>query len=203
MKRNDGVGSRLFRGKERRCFLVSFLTHNSSFFILNSLLMFSLFDVILILSVFGFTLFGFWFGLIHTFGALVGTVVAAVVAGQYYTLLPGGAPKVVAFIVIFLVVNRLIGFVFYLLNRIYKIMSIIPFLGSINRLGGVVFGALEGTMIVGLVLIISGQLNLGTQFAHALAESRVAPFLTWAASLLLPLLPRAIETAQGFISSKL
>ena len=41
-------------------------------------------DFVLILVIFGFVLFGFWFGLIHTLGALVGTVAGVFLASRWY-----------------------------------------------------------------------------------------------------------------------
>ncbi len=45
----------------------------------------ALFDLILIIILGGFVLFGLWFGFIHTLGSLLGIVVGAFVAGHYYS----------------------------------------------------------------------------------------------------------------------
>lgn len=161
--------------------------------------MFSLFDVILLLVVFGFTLFGLWFGLITTLGSLVGTVVGAVVAGQLYTLVPGTIARVVAFIVIFIIVSRLVGFVFYLLEKIFHIISIVPFLKSINRLAGGILGLIEGLLVVGTVLIVASRYDLGAWFTNAMTQSKVAPSLVNAAQVLLPFLPIALKKLQSLI----
>lgn len=161
--------------------------------------MFSLFDVILLLAVFGFTLFGLWFGLITTLGSLVGTIAGAFIAGQFYTLVPGTVFRVVAFIVIFIVVNRLIGFGFYLLEKVFHIISIVPFLKSINRLGGGVLGLLEGLLVVGTVLIVASRYDLGAWFTTAMTQSKVAPSLVSAAQVLLPFLPLALKQLQSWV----
>lgn len=44
----------------------------------------SLFDIILIVIVAGFGLFGLWFGLVHTLGSLIGTVFGVYLASRYY-----------------------------------------------------------------------------------------------------------------------
>lgn len=163
------------------------------------MIMFSLLDVILLLSVFSFLLFGLWFGLIHTVGSLVGTVVGAVVAGQFYTLAPGSIGRVVAFIVIFLVVNRLVGFGFSLLERAFHLLTILPFLKSIDRLSGGVLGLIEGLLVVGTILIVASRYNLGTWFTTAMTNSKVAPHLVNAAQVLLPFLPIALKKLQSFI----
>ena len=161
--------------------------------------MFSLLDVILLLAVFGFTLFGLWFGFIHTLGALVGTVVGAVVAGRLYDLAPGAVARVVAFIIIFLIVSRLVGWAFSLLESIFHLVSIIPFLKSINRLGGGIFGFAEGVLFVGTALIVASRYNLGPWFTDAMTQSKVAPSLVDGAKVLLPFLPLALKKLQSFI----
>ncbi len=162
--------------------------------------MFGLLDLILILAVFGFVLFGLWFGVVHTLGALVGTVAAAVIAGQYYTLAPGGdAGKVIGFILIFIVVNRLIGFIFYLVDRAFHFLTILPFLKSINRLAGGVLGLIEGLLVVGTALIVASKFNLGPWFTDAFTKSVVAPSIVAFAAVLLPLLPEALKKIQSFI----
>ena len=161
--------------------------------------MFSFLDVILLLSVFGFTLFGLWFGLIHTFGALIGMVVGTAIAGQLYTLVPGTLPSVAAFIIISLAVSRLAGFALAFVEKIFHIISIIPFLKSINRLGGGVFGLLEGVLFVGVVLIVASRYDFGAWFTTAMTQSKVAPSLVNAAQVLLPFLPIALKQLQSFV----
>ncbi|MDO8581605.1 MAG: CvpA family protein [bacterium] len=156
-------------------------------------------DVILILIVFGFLLFGLWFGLIYTFGALIGTVVGAFIAGQFYTIVPGTLPRLAAFIIIFLIVSRLVGFGFSLLDKAFHILSIIPFLKSINRLGGGIFGLLEGVLVVGTILIVASRYNLGSWFTGAMTQSKVAPSLVSASQVILPFLPIALKKLQSFI----
>lgn len=161
--------------------------------------MFSLLDVILILAVFGFLLFGLWFGLIHTFGSLVGTIVGAFIAGQFYTIVPGTLPRLAAFILIFLIVSRLVGFGFSLLERVFHILTILPFLKSVNRLGGGIFGLLEGVLVVGTALIVMSQYHLGPWFTTAMMNSKVVPSLVNAAQVLLPFLPLALQQLQSFV----
>src|SRR3990167_9547078 len=100
----------------------------------------TLLDLILVLIVFFFTFSGFWFGFIHTLGSLVGTVAGVLVAGHYFEdfavklggLAMGntGVAKVVAFVLIFLLVSRLVGFVFWLINKMFDVIAKIPVIRS-------------------------------------------------------------------------
>ena len=166
-------------------FLVYFLY--SLFLLLDSI--FSLFDVIVILAVCWFVLFGFWFGLVQTLGSLFGIIVAALTAGRLYTLAPPGISQFGAFVGSFLVIQRLVGFLFYFVNKTFHLLTIIPFLKTINRLAGAAFGIVEGVVVVGTVLLVASRFDLGQWFTTGLTNSPIAPKLVGAASIILPLLP--------------
>ena len=59
-----------------------------------------IFDLVLLIVLGGFVLYGLWFGLIQSVGSLVGIALAAVIAGQWYTIAPEGVSQLVAFILI-------------------------------------------------------------------------------------------------------
>jgi membrane protein required for colicin V production len=165
-------------------------------------------DIILLIILGGFVLFGLWFGLIHTLGALLGTVVGAWIAGHYYisaaSWLSGifgdsNTVKIVSFIIIFMIANRLIGLIFYILDRVFRIVSIIPFLKTINRLAGAILGFLEGILVIGVSLFVMSRYPLGDWFTNELIVSPVAHWLIVAAKLIVPLLPEVIRQLKAII----
>src|SRR3989339_1763645 len=97
-------------------------------------------DIILLIILGGFVLYGLWFGLIQTLGGLVGVIVGSLLASRMYIPIAAwitdifgvgeNLSKVIAFIIIFVIIQRLVGFIFYLVDRIFKFISIIPFLKS-------------------------------------------------------------------------
>src|SRR5437762_1075274 len=133
------------------------------------------FDLILLLSVFGYVWGGFWTGLIQAIGGLIGLFVGEILASRYYVnfgalLKPvfnnnGIIADIFAFILIFLIVTRLVGVVFYFVNKIFNFIAIIPGLKFINRLGGAVFGFLEGALFTGITLQFISRLPISTPFA--------------------------------------
>jgi len=173
----------------------------------------TLLDLILVLIVFFFTVSGFWFGLIITLGSLVGTIAGVLVAGHYFEQLAArlmglamgneGAAKVFAFILIFLLVSRLIGFVFWIINKIFKLVAIIPFLKSLNRIGGGVLGFAEGVVFLGVVLVIAAKYVNVPWFVDAILASTVAQWLMKYGDILVPLLPTSIREAQGILQERL
>jgi len=169
----------------------------------------TLLDFFLLVAMFGFVWFGFWFGMIHMAGAVVGTVAGAWLAGHFYTVL--SAPlealvgtdnnwvRVLSFIVIFVAVNRLVGFGFYMVDRTFGFLIRIPFLKTIDRIAGALLGFVEGALVLGLTLYFASRVNLPLLLEAAIAASKVAARLTAFAAVLVPLLPDIIKQVQPYV----
>lgn len=163
----------------------------------------SFFDLILLIILGGFVLFGLWFGFIHALGALVGTIVGALLASRWYEAVAqavftkvGGSlniTRVVVFLILFVAINRLIGFLFWVVEKLTGIFTRLPFLKSVNKMIGGLFGLVEGVFVLGLTLILSARLPLMTSFIE---KSKVAKELMDAARVLIPLLPEAWRAVQ-------
>ena len=167
-------------------------------------------DVILIVGLAGFVFYGLFFGLIRTVGAFAGVILGAIIASRVY--LPvyawigpvffgySNLGKVIVFLILFTLVNRLVGFGFYLLDRTFHIIAIIPFLKSINRLGGAVLGFITGTLVFGLLIYVISRY---TPFEHWLAgwliDSKLAPMMLKVNDFLLPLLPEVMKKLKSLL----
>jgi membrane protein required for colicin V production len=160
-------------------------------------------DILLLIILGGFVLYGFWFGLIHTLGGLVGVIVASLVSTRLYVplsewaqLVFGGNDnivRVITFIVLFILITRLVGFLFYILERIFRVIAVLPFLKSINRLGGAVLGLIEGVFLVGGILLFIAIFPVGTRVDQAIQQSDVARYLVNTYRVIVPLLPSQIR----------
>ena len=160
------------------------------------------FDLILILIVFAFILAGLWFGFVHSLGALVGTIFGVLVAGRYAaagTFGGSNVARVIAFLVIMILVNRLIGLVFWIIERIFKIVSVIPFMKTVNALAGGALGLLEGVFVVGGALYIAARYPVTQNFASVLAASSIGLWLIKAFGLFVPLLPEIIRNLKSIV----
>lgn len=151
-------------------------------------MLFTLADVILIVLVAGFAILGFFMGLISTIGALVGLILGAWSASTYflplsdflspYLLGYDGVAKTIAFMAIFFIANRLIALIFWLINKAFNLIAIIPFLKSINRLGGAVLGLLEGVIVIGTTVFITAKFITNVSWlTESLNGSKVAHLL--------------------------
>ncbi len=170
-----------------------------------------MFDLILIAILAGFTLFGFWFGLMSSLGSLVGTVFGVYLASRWYVApsiwLAGitgwntNFTNVVSFIIVFLIVNRLIGFIFYLLDKVFSIITRLPVISGLNRLLGAVLGFIEGVVALGITIYFISRFPLSPTFMAHVNASHVASWCSKVASLLWPLVPEAIRVLQNALQN--
>ena len=96
-------------------------------------------------------------------------------------------------------VNRLIGLVFWIIEKIFKIVAVIPFLKTFNALLGGLLGFLEGIVVVGGTLYIAARYPISASFGSVLAASHVGIWLLHAFGLFAPLLPQAVRQLQAVI----
>lgn len=169
-----------------------------------------IFDVILLLILAGFVFYGMFFGLVRTFGAFLGVIAAAVLASRFYLPVAemldkvffgySNLGKVLTFIILFTIINRLVGFLFYLLDKAFNIISIIPFLKTFNRIGGIILGFFVGSLSIGLVLYVASKyVIISTLFGSWFASSKLAPFFIKVANLLLPILPDVLIKLKSLV----
>ena len=166
-------------------------------------------DLILLFLLFLFVSFSFYMGFIAAVGSLLGVVVGTWAAGHFYApvtewltpILLGNQnmASVVSFILIFTLVNRALGLAFWLVSKVLKPFSIIPFSKIINRILGAILGLVEGVLALGIALYFIERFNFSDWFANILASSQVASWLIWAGNILTPLLPEVVRAVQAVI----
>jgi uncharacterized membrane protein required for colicin V production len=166
-------------------------------------------DITLLVGLGGFVLYGLWFGVIHMVGAFAGIIIGAVAAGRFYEGVGSWiAPfvngnvnlaKVIAFVLTFILINRLVGLAFWVVEKIFKIISVIPFLKTFNRLLGAALGLFEGTLVLGLVVYFASRFPVSAVADALLKDSQVAQALYPIGAMLAPLLPQAVRMLQSFM----
>ena len=145
------------------------------------------FDYILIAIIIGFTWVGFWSGFIVSLGRFLGLFVGAAFASRYYIMLAPSwewvffdnknITEIALFIIIFILLSRGIGLIFWLLDKIFNLIRFFPFLTTINRLLGGVFGLLEGILSLGLILFLLTKYPISKEFLDTINTSQVAGML--------------------------
>ncbi|MFA5184640.1 MAG: CvpA family protein [Patescibacteria group bacterium] len=176
----------------------------------------SIFDISLLVILGGFTVNGLFKGLLRILGSLIGLIVGAYAASHYYLLFfdwwkdwgwfqawaadHAGAGKVISFIILFVLIARLVDFLFLVVEKVFNFMAVIPGSRFINNILGAIFGFLEGALFLGLIIyVISRYSFVGNYFGSQLAESSVAPFLLKIVNIILPLLPEALKALRAII----
>lgn len=170
----------------------------------------SYFDIAMIVILAGFVFNGLAKGLIRLLGNIVGLLFGAFIAGRFYLQFYewsqgvfGGREslgKVLSFIIVFVVVTLIIDWIFVILEKIFNLISIIPFTKTINRLLGGTLGFLEGSLFIGLILfVVSRYAWIGSLFGDHLLSSQVAPFFLSVVNIAMPFLPSALKALQSLI----
>lgn len=166
-------------------------------------------DIIIITTTALFALGGLWLGLFHTLGSLFGTVVGAYIASRYYegaaqwlihtTGWGQNVSRVIVFIAIFFIITRAIGAAFWLLGKVGGFIVPIPFKKALNRFLGMIVGAAEGALTVGIALYFIDKFPLGDHVMNSILGSTFAPSVIAFASILIPLFPETLRVLETTI----
>ena len=172
--------------------------------------MLSIFDLILAVLLSGFIFYGLFFGLITVIGGILGSVFGVILASRYYLLTydyleklffgQESLGKIIAFIITFTIIRKIISLIISALNTAFNIISIIPFLTTINRLAGAILGFLEGTLILGIILFVASRYAIiESILGEWMVGSKIAPILIKITSILTPFLPEALKALKSLI----
>lgn len=167
-------------------------------------------DFVFLVVIGGFALFGLWFGFVHTLGSLIGTVIGAYLASRWYEPLSAwlvgltgwdtNLARVIMFVIAFIIINRLVGFGFWIVDKLLSIVTKLPFIRSINRFLGLLLGIAEGMITLGLIIFFIERFPLSEHFMGWLAASAFAPGLSALAAILWPLLPDALRLLESTVN---
>lgn len=157
---------------------------------------------------------GFFFGFLHSIGSIIGTIASFILANrfidpifQYVGPIFGNSTisRIIIYILTYVIFTRLISVVFWLLGKVFRIVSWIPFAKTIDRLLGAVFGLIEGLIVVGVILLFSMNVVPKETLSSLLATSVFAKYFVSILSLLMYFLPSSvkqlIETATKLIQT--
>lgn len=167
----------------------------------------SILDLILVLVILCFVGFGFKAGIVRMIGMILGTVLGIFIAGFFYQriaefLLPFflgnlNLARIISFILIFILVSRLIGLIFWIIVKLTNLIARLPLINIVNRLGGAFLGLVEANICLGLILYFLSKYSLGSFFDGLLLNSLLAEPLILFVSFLTVLLPEEIQEIQS------
>ena len=137
----------------------------------------SLVDIVIWGALLGFMAKGFMKGLVREVCSVLGLVAGGWAAFKYSSYLSSASrpfinlPSHIATALSFVLIFLLVGMLFYLLGHLLTVVFKIMLLGGINRVGGVVFGGLEGAFILCMVLYLCTSRPVPDTFKNYLLRS--------------------------------
>jgi membrane protein required for colicin V production len=169
----------------------------------------SFFEIIILIIIGYYTLAGFKSGFIRTIGGFFGLLIGIFFASRYFEVIAPSwqwiffnnllLAKVIIFLFLFIIVEKLFKLATYALDRIFNLLRFIPFTKLINRIAGGVFGFLEGALIVGLFIYTLVRFPFSQSLLTAVDKSVFARQLLKFVEILTPLLPDALEKMKVLI----
>lgn len=123
---------------------------------------------------------GFLKGLVREVCSLLGLVAGGWAAFKYYHYLAEAIrpfihlPQHVALALAFLLIFCILGLLFFLFGHLLTVVFKIMLLGGVNRIGGVIFGLLEGAFILCMVLYFGTTKPAPDKVKGYLQRSRTA-----------------------------
>ena len=166
-------------------------------------------DIIILLLLAWFVINGWRRKLINEIGGLVGVVLGAYFAGQFYQEATV-ATKIVfsdenmatfaAFAIIFLAIFYLISWAAKMITKITKLVTWLPFLSLGMRITGAIMGFINANLLIGLLLWVHMKYPVSEWVTAEAATSQFAHYVSLTAKLLTPFLPEIIKMAERAIS---
>ncbi len=152
-------------------------------------------DLVLVLILIGFGVLGWKRGFILTIGQVIGSIIGFLIArttspwlGAVIALFMPSRPglaQLIAFIIIFFIIERLIGILVGLVNVVFKIITALPIISSVDKFLGFVLGIVEGIVFVGSSVYLVMTLRLDASLMAWLSSSTVSHYVQQAFQYLL------------------
>ena len=173
-------------------------------------------DIIILVILCTFFVMGFTRGLIKQVGSLVGYFVALWAASHYYgfvadyikkglsgwqPLLAGPLSILVGFLGAYIIAAFLWHLLINLVDGLFRLFSIVPFLNMTNRLGGGAIGLAEGVLLLSAVAYVILNFPFSQEITDKLRKSALIPPLEQISGIVRPLLPALAQNGQGLLNS--
>lgn len=140
----------------------------------------NLVDAIILIILVCFALKGLARGLVNEVSSLAGLVVGGWAAYVYYPDLAlliqnwFHLSKLISSFLAFMLLLFLIGFIAHIIGNIVTAALRVVMLGTLNRLGGILIGAVEGALILSLLFSVATSDFMPIQLRNKIRESTAA-----------------------------
>ena len=83
--------------------------------------------------------------------------------------------------------------IFWIIDKAFGIIAIIPFLKTFNHLLGGLFGLLEGLLFIAVIVFFLSKAPFGSGLIAKVEDSRFAGFVKTVGVIIMPFFPDSIE----------
>lgn len=161
-------------------------------------------DYILLGLILIIALLGFKKGFLESLGSIIGLVVAAIIASRFYPVVAdwfGGTnfSNVIAFILIFSLAIKIVSLLFWVMGKIFQVVTVLPFVSSFNRMLGLILGFVEGVFVLAVILHFLVIYPLNDWLLWQMSISTVTKVLLTIGNVFLPLFPEALKQVQSVL----
>jgi uncharacterized membrane protein required for colicin V production len=169
-----------------------------------------IFDVVLLVFLGAFLLYGFYIGLVKMTLNLISTILAIIIAINIYLYLYDFIPfigfgseamgKIIAFILVLSIINYFLSFIFKIIAKILRIVTSLPIISFANRVLGSVLGLIQGVLVLGIIIYLMSRYALTSDFLNsAVSGSDFSPLLLQGVNWMSPLVPEALQSIESVI----
>jgi membrane protein required for colicin V production len=167
-----------------------------------------IFDLILIIFLGLFVLYGFYLGATRMILSLLSAILSIIIAINIFldvyswiSFIGFGSDslgKTITFVLVLIIVHYLLSIVFKLIAKVLKIITSLPIISFINRFLGGALGLIKGLFILGIIIFVMSNYALSSDILSFLViDSDIAPVLIESVNWVSPLVPSAIDTIES------
>ncbi len=167
-------------------------------------------DLILIVFLGIFVLYGFYLGLIRMILSLISAILSIIISLNIYlylsdflsflTFISDSWIKIISFIIVLSVVNYFLNIIFKIIGKVLRLISSLPVISFFNRSFGGLLGLIQGLFILGVIIYVSSRYAFSSDFlTSVITDSELAPILVGAVDWVTPLIPDALRMLETTI----
>jgi len=168
-------------------------------------------DLILIVFLGGFALYGFYLGFVKMVLKLLASILSIIFAINsyltFYQIFPSigfgseSLGKFLSFIIVLTLINFVLSFLISIIAKVLKIITGLPFISFINRVMGSLLGFAQALFILGVVIFIMSRYAISNNLLNNLIiGSDLSPILLRSVNWLEPLFPSALRILESAIN---
>ena len=161
-------------------------------------------DYIILLLILGSAILGYRKGFLRSLGSILGIIIAAVVASRFYPTVAGwfgdsNLYRIIAFIIIFLVAIKLVSLLFWLIGKVFQIVTVLPFVSGIDSILGFILGTVEGIFTLSVITYFLSKYPVHPWLTSELGSSLITTVLLKIVYIFMPFFPEALKTLKSIL----